>query len=71
MGKEINVEDDKTLSPAEKILTELGLDYECSEVGNMCRFVDQHKDKLRFIPENKAWAVWDKTIRFWCDIIWT
>ena len=39
LGKEINVENDKSLSRAEKILAELGLDYECSEVGNMSRFV--------------------------------
>ena len=67
MGKEVNVENDKSLSRAEKILTELGLNYECSELGNMSRFVDQHKDKLRFIPENKTWAVWDKNRWKPCD----
>ena len=44
---------DKSSSRAKDLLAELGLDYQCSEVGNMCCFVDRHRDKLRFIPENE------------------
>jgi len=65
--KETEMKTDKTSSRAEELLAELGLDYQCSEVGNMSRFVDQHRDKLRFIPENKTWAEWNRNRWKPCD----
>lgn len=35
------------------------MQFECSEVGNMERFVSQQMNNVRFIPERKAWAQWD------------
>jgi len=49
---------DKTSSRAEELLAELGLDYQCSEVGNMSRFVDQHRDKLRGTSNNALFRRW-------------
>ena len=46
-------------SQADHITKQLGLKYPCSEVGNMERFVDQHHNHVRFIPQNKCWVVWD------------
>jgi putative DNA primase/helicase len=51
-------------NPTKTFHEELGLDYECSEVGNMHRFIDQNVDRIRYIPEQKKWAVWDDTR--WC-----
>ena len=51
--KETEMKTDKPPSRAEELLAELGPDYQCSEVGNMSCFVDQHRDKLRFMPENE------------------
>lgn len=50
---ETEMKTDKPSSRAEELLAELGLDYQCSEVSNMSCFVDQHRDKLRFMPENE------------------
>ena len=47
------MKNDKLPSRAEELLAERGLDYQCSEVGNMSCFVDQHRDKLRFMPGNE------------------
>ncbi|MEQ9106503.1 MAG: phage/plasmid primase, P4 family [Limnobacter sp.] len=46
---------------ADHLLDELGLKFECSEVGNMERFVAHHKDKVRYVPERKRWVLWDGT----------
>ena len=51
--KETEMKNDKPSSRAEELLAEHGLDSQCSEVGNMSCFVDQHRDKLRFMPENE------------------
>ena len=52
-NKETEMKTHKPSSRAEELLAECGLDYQCSEVGNMSCFVDQHRDKLRFMPENE------------------
>lgn len=44
---------------AQTVLKELGLKYECSEVGNMDRFADQHTGKLIYIPQKRSWYLWD------------
>jgi putative DNA primase/helicase len=46
---------------ADAILQQLDLKYECSEAGNMERFVDQHQNSVRYVPEKRSWAVWDDT----------
>ncbi|MBO9423191.1 hypothetical protein J7444_00580 [Labrenzia sp. R4_1] len=46
-------------SQADVLLGQLDMRFECSEVGNMERFVAKHKDVLRYIPERKVWATWD------------
>ena len=56
--KETEMKTDKTSSRAEELLAELGLDYQCSEVGNMSRFVDQHRDKLRGTSNNALFRRW-------------
>ena len=48
----------KTESHADALLQQLDLPYDCSEVGNMERFIAQHKDRVRFIPERNSWAKW-------------
>lgn len=33
--------------------------YSCTEIGNMERFVDQHKDHLRSLGNSRVWLIWD------------
>ena len=33
--------------------------FECTDVGNMERFIAHHQNKLRYVPERKSWVVWD------------
>jgi putative DNA primase/helicase len=42
-----------------KHLQEKGLRFACTEVGNSERFISQHGDRLRFIPETGHWIGWD------------
>ena len=47
--KETEMKTDKPSLRAEELLAECGLDYQCSEVGNMSRFVDQHMIMTRIL----------------------
>ena len=55
------------LSQSQRLLSELGLKNECSEVGNMERFVGQHKNTLRYVPENRRWVEWNGSRWLLCD----
>ncbi len=42
-----------------KHLKDKGLKFDCTELGNKDRFIEQYGDKVRFIGELKRWVVWD------------
>ncbi len=46
-------------SYAESHLKAKGLRYECNDMGNVERFVDQHGKEVKYIEEYRRWAVWD------------
>lgn len=47
------------MSNRDKHLSEKGLKYACTDLGNAERFTTQHGDKLRYIAEEGRWVAWD------------
>ena len=41
-----------------------GLEYECTDTGNMHRFIDRNHEKARSTGSPKEWLTWDG--RRWC-----
>ena len=58
---------DIVIPQAELRLNELGLNFDCSEVGNMERFVEQHHANLQYIPEKNLWVEWTGSQWHPCD----
>ena len=50
-------------SAIDEILSQLGMEYECSDVGNMYRFIDQHGELVRYSAERRGWLEWDGILR--------
>ena len=54
-------------SQADELLDQLGQKFQCNEVGNMERFIEQHKAHVRYLPSRKNWLIWDESRWCICD----
>ena len=47
----------------QKRMSDLGLQFDCSDIGNMDRFITKHRKCLRYVADQKCWVHWNG--RFW------
>ena len=46
-----------------KRIAALGLQFDCSDIGNMERFITKHREYLRYVSDRNCWAHWNGS--FW------
>ena len=53
----------QNLNQNAKRIADLGLQFDCSDIGNMERFITKHRRHLRYVSDRNCWAHWNKS--FW------
>ena len=53
----------QNLNQNAKRIADLGLQFDCSDISNMERFIKKHRKHLRYVSDRNCWTHWNGS--FW------